>query len=243
MNQRPLAHTSLPNTATGDKLPNPPIPSRFYYTPWACKEQLEGEKGGWEQTARSGCEVKKKRLIDRDTMTVGRYKGQTKAGIGNHLQYHEDMCSVSFLMLKKGALLHNYVWQNPSWERSTDRCQCLKVHHLRKIANILRMDQSERLILQSLWCYMEFMWVSWIFSTDECDSTTEHDHLRHHFSWAEKQLQGTMTSVLKPSQRNACRHSHWHTHTLLWKQQECERASGLKGYRKAHTHTHTSEKK
>ncbi len=130
------------------------------------------------------------------------------------------MCMCHFWCCKKGhseplstIFPHNYVWQNPSRERSTDRCQCLKVYHLRKIANILRTGQSERLILQSLWCYMEFMWVLWIFSTNECDSTAEHAHLRHHFSWAEKRLQGTMTSVLKPSQRNACRHSHWHTHT------------------------------
>lgn len=44
----------------------------------------------------------KKRLIDRDTMIVGRYKGQTKATISNHnLQHQKDMC-VIFNVEKKG---------------------------------------------------------------------------------------------------------------------------------------------
>lgn len=59
------------------------------------------------------------------------------------------------------------------------------------------------------------MWLLSILTTAKCDSTTEHAHLRYHFSWAEKQLQGTMTSVLKPSRRNARRQSHWCTHTAM----------------------------
>lgn len=105
MNRRPLPHTSLPNTATGDKLPNPPIPSCFYYTPWACKEQLQGEKGGWENRQQEvGVKKKKNRLIDSNTMTVGRCTGQTKAGTGNHnLQYQKDMCACHFWCWKSGG--------------------------------------------------------------------------------------------------------------------------------------------
>lgn len=143
-------------------------------------------------------------------MTVGRYTGQTKAGISNHnLQYQKDVCMCHFWCWKKGdseplslIFQDNDVWKNPSWERSTDRCTFLNMYNFR---NILRIDLSVSLML--------IMWVWWIFSTDECDSTTEHTHLRRHFSWAERQPQGTMTSVLKPSQRNSYRHSHWHKYS------------------------------
>lgn len=154
MNQRPLAHTSIPNRATGDKLPNPPIPSRFYYTPWACKEQLGREKGGWKKTARSGCKLKKKGLIDRNTKTVGRYTGQTKAEISSRdFHFQKDMCVTSDVR-KKGALktlssvfLDKYVWHNQFWERSADRCQLLQVNHFRHDANVLRMGRWESLFL------------------------------------------------------------------------------------------------
>ena len=106
-------------------------------------------------------------------------------------------------------------------------------------------SQSDSRLLQSLWRWCEFFW---IYSADEFDSSSEHAHLRHHFSRAARQRQGTMTSLLRPSQRNACRHSHWQTHHThcYGNRQECEHASGLKGHTARHTHTckhrETSEK-
>jgi len=96
-------------------------------------------------------------------MTRGRYTGQTKAGIGNHnLQYQKDICVCLFWCWKKGhseplrtVFQDNYFRQNPSRERSTDRCKLLSVYHFRNIANVVRMDQSENLFLHSLWCWCE----------------------------------------------------------------------------------------
>lgn len=83
----------------------PPIPSRFYYTPWACKEQLGGERGGrWgvRKDSERWLRSEMKRLIDRDKMTAWRYTGQTKAGISNHnLQYQKDMCVIYYWKKKK----------------------------------------------------------------------------------------------------------------------------------------------
>lgn len=58
----------------------------------------------------------------------------------------------------------------------------------------------------------------------------QHNHLRHHFSETRKQKEWMVTSVIKTSQWNSHHPLHWHTltHTLLRKQQECERASVIK---------------
>lgn len=76
-------------------------PSRFYYTLWACKEQLEGEKGDREKRQQEvgvkQKEKRKNRLIDSHTMTVGRCTGPTKAGTGNrNPQYQKDICACDF---------------------------------------------------------------------------------------------------------------------------------------------------
>lgn len=230
MNRRPLPHTSLPNTATGDKLPNPPIPSCFYYTPWACKEQLQGEKGGCENRQQEvGVKKKKNRLIDSNTMTVGRCTGQTKAGTGNHnLQYQKDMCACHFDVENRGhsepfstAFADNCVWQNTSSKRSTDRAQRLVVYHFRSIGNIVRM--SKPIVFSAVFRTFKEYSHRWMFMN------VIH---AHHSVIISAELrssnQRTMTSVLKPSQRSACCLSRWYTH-CYGNQQECEHASGLKG--------------
>lgn len=151
MNQRPLAHTSLPNTATDDKLPNPPIPSRFYYTPWACKEQLWGEKGGSEKTV----DVKRgKKTYWQRYNDSGKICRPNKGRNKQPWIFSIKRTCPAFLMLKRrhsealsNVFLDNYVWQNPSRERSADRCQFLQVYHFRRAKNILRMGQSESLFL------------------------------------------------------------------------------------------------
>lgn len=151
MNRRPLPHTSLLNTATGDKLPNPPIPSCFYYTPWACKEQLQGEKGGWENRQQE-VGVEKKKRIDLLTATQWQWEdalGKQKQELATIIFSIKRTCvHVIFDVENRGhseplstAFADNCVWQNTSSKRSPDRVQRLVVYHFRSIGNVVRMSK------------------------------------------------------------------------------------------------------
>lgn len=125
----------------------------------------------------------KKRLIDRDTMTVGRYTGQTKAGISNYnLQNQKDMCvCLHSEPLSPLSFFETITSDKIHLERSTDRCQFQKVYDFRHVAEILRMGQSESPFFCRV-CHVNVVFkVSWGFFR-ECDCATEHALLRHHFS-------------------------------------------------------------